>query len=211
MLTGQELKDFNELFAGIWTDALKLKYRKLCGEIIENGLKNNEYAGTKIQEVYDRALTIRRKNAENQYWFVTVNPHPDTELKQLMKCVDKVLKKKWMTKYIYVYEQRQDEIDKPYHGIHMHMVVEKGDKKKAEVIREVYNTCKRIVGSKQAVDVKPLENAHDLAVRLNYMLGQKADEEKRKKQVIDKIFRQENNLQSFYKKGEWEEVTYEPQ
>lgn len=206
-----KIKEFNELFTGLWTEALKMKYRKLCAEIIESKLKNKEFAGTKIQDAYDEALSIRKQNAENKYWFITICPHEDTTISQLIKCMEKVCKKKWFTRYIYVYEQRQSEIGKPYTGIHTHIIVERGIIKKSDVIREIFNTCKSICGSKQSVDVKELLTAHDLAVRLNYILGQKATEDKQKKQEVDKIFRQENNLQSFYKKGEWEEVTYEPQ
>lgn len=201
MNTDNKIDEFNKIFLGIWTDALKLKYRKLCGEIIEKQLKDGRYEGTKLQEVYDQVTSLRKQEAENKYYFITICPYDDIELSKLVKVMDKMVKKRWFTSYVYVYEQRQSEEGKPYHGIHTHIIVDKGTVKKAEVIREVYNTCKDIVGSKQSVDVKILETEYDLSTRLNYILGSKADVEKQQKQVIDKIFREENNLQSFYEKN----------
>lgn len=195
------INEFNEIFAGIWSDALKLKYRKLCGEIIEKQLKDRQYEGTKLQEVYDQVTSLRKQEAENKYYFITICPYDDIELSKLVKVMDKMVKKRWFTSYVYVYEQRQSEQGKPYHGIHTHIIVDKGSVKKSEVIREVYNTCKDIVGSKQSVDVKILETDYDLSVRLNYILGTKSTQEKQEKQSIDKIFREENNLQEFYEKN----------
>lgn len=201
MNTDNKINEFNEIFSGIWSDALRLKYRKLCGEIIEKQLKDRQYEGTKLQEVYDQVTSLRKQEAENKYYFITICPYDDIELSKLVKVMDKIVKKRWFTSYVYVYEQRQSEQGKPYHGIHTHIIVDKGSIKKSEAIREVYNTCKDIVGSKQSVDVKILETEYDLSTRLNYILGTKSTQEKQEKQNIDKIFREENNLQDFYEKN----------
>lgn len=208
MTTDINIQEFNHLFMGIWSDALKTKYKRLCSEIIENQLKQNKYAGTDLQNKYDQVMLIRKTEMVDKYWFITINPYPDIEYEVFKKHIDKVVKKKWMTKYIYVYEQRQSEENKPYHGIHFHMIVAKTCAK-SDVLREIYNTCKNIVGHKESIDVKPLDTQQDLSTRLNYILGIKSTEDKQKKQQIDKIFRQQYNIQSYYIKGDWDETNPE--
>lgn len=201
MNTDINIEEFNQKFAGIWCEALKVKYKKLCGEIIEKQLKDKMYAGTKLQEAYDVVVSCRKQEAQNKYYFITICPYDDIEISSLVKVMDKIIKKRWFTSYVYVYEQRQSEEDKPYHGIHTHIIVEKGTVKKSEVIREVYNTSKDIVGSKQSIDVKILETDNDLKTRINYIIGQKSTLEKQQKQKIDILFRQKNNLQNYYQKN----------
>lgn len=205
MSLDHKIDEFNKLFSGLWTDAIKSKYRSLCAEIIETQLSQNKYAGTDLQDKYDQVMHNRRVSSSNQYYFITICPYEDIQFKDFKKVVDKVVKKKWFTKYVYVYEQRQSEIDKPFYGIHSHIIVSKGTMKKSDVIREVYNTCKDVCGSKQSIDVKLLITEEDLDIRLRYILGTKATEDKQKKQEIDKIFRQQNSIEPHYKMGDWKD------
>jgi hypothetical protein len=192
----------------IYNNCLRKVYSKYCMENIKEKLRNNEFSGTDLQKVYDEAQALRSEDSKDQYYFITICPYEDLELDKFLKVMEKVLKKKWFQRYIYVYEQRQHEIGKQYFGLHTHIIVQRDGIAKSDVIREIYNTCKTIVGSKQSIDVKLLKTQHDLDVKLNYILGKKATEEKQKKQVIDKKFREDNNLQPFYSLGEWDLSKY---
>jgi len=208
MPTNQQIDEFNLFFTGLRTECLKKIFTKYQSEIIKNELKAGKYAGTMLQEVYDNAMQLRRSEMKDQYWFITICPYEDIEFQEFQKVVDKVLTKKWMKRYIYVYEQRQSEIGKSFYGFHTHIIVQRDGIAKSDVIREVFNTCKNICGSKQSIDVKLLTTQHDLEVRLNYILGQKAPEDKRQKQTIDVDFRKAYNLQKYYFSGEWELQRY---
>ncbi len=193
----------------IYNNCLRKVYSKYCMENIKEKLRNNEFSGTDLQKVYDEAQALRSEDSKDQYYFITICPYEDLELDKFLKVMEKVLKKKWFQRYIYVYEQRQHEIGKQYFGIHTHIIVQRtGTTNKSEAIREIYNTCKNICGSKQSIDVKLLKTQHDLDVKLNYILGKKACPEKQKKQVIDVHFRQDYNLQKFYSLGEWDLSKY---
>lgn len=201
MNSDEELAKFNEQFIGLQSEVIKMQYKKYYSEIIGKKLARQEFAGTPLQEVYNEAMSLRRSDQEGQFYFITICPYPDTNIKDFIKVMDKVLKKKWIENYVYVYEQRQDDPDGIFYGIHTHMIVQRNGIAKSDVIREVYNTCKNIVGSKQSIDVKLIKTQHDLDVNINYILGQKSTEEKRKKQIVDKIFREKNSLQSYYEKN----------
>ena len=194
--------------AELHNEKLKIKkqlYKKYFSEVVKKHLSQGLYKGTELQDVYDEAISLRKTKSQDQYYFITICPHQDIEIKQLQKCMEKVLKKKWITKYIYVYEQRQHENDQPFFGIHTHMIVQRNDhKKKCEVIREIFSSCESICGSKQSIDVKLINTPYDLDVNINYILGQKSTPEKRAKQEIDKIFREQNGLQKFYSLGDWD-------
>lgn len=192
----------------IYDNCLRKVYSKYCMENIKEKLRNNEFAGTDLQKEYDEAMSYRKEESQDQYFFITICPYEDLDFDQFLKVMEKVLKKKWFQRYIYVYEQRQHDSGKQYFGIHTHIILERNGIAKSDVIREVYNTCKTIVGSKQSIDVKLLKTPHELDVRLNYILGQKSTLEKQKKQVIDKKFRQENNLQQYYSLGNWDTSKY---
>lgn len=181
-------------------DVLRRKFQKLLSESLDIDLKEGKCTDKYLQQVYDDLQTKKQQRYAPQYFFITICPYEDVDIESLKKVVEKCVKKKWMTSYIYVYEQRQTEIGLPYFGIHSHMIVKRGTIAKSDVIREIYNTSKSICGSKQSIDVKLLKNDEDLKVRLNYILGEKSTKEKRQRQEIDKIFRQNNNLLSYYSK-----------
>jgi hypothetical protein len=193
--------------AELHNEKLKIKkqlYKKYFSEVVKKHLSQGLYKGTELQDVYDEARSLRKTKSQDQYYFITICPYEDLELEKVIKVMENIIKKKWFTKYIYVYEQRQDQDDKPFFGIHIHMIVHRETIAKSDVIREIYNTCKNIVSSQQSIDVKLLNSQHDLDVRLNYILGQKSTPEKRAKQEIDKIFREQNGLQKFYSLGDWD-------
>lgn len=200
-----DLLIFNQRFVGLRFENEKREYLRCHRIILKEQLEKGTYFAKELQDVYDKAKAITQAGEKNQYYFITICPYEDTSILSLIKVMDKVLKKKWITKYLYVYEQRQDQYDKPFFGIHTHIIVERTGIAKSDVIREVFNTAKSICGSKQSIDVKLLKTRRDLLVHINYILGTKSTSDKQKKQIIDKIFREKNNLKSHYLLGEWQE------
>lgn len=186
------------LFLDTKEEVIKTLYKKYYSEIIKSELKEGICFDKPLQDVYNKAMEIRKQNVKDEYYFITLCPYEQIDINSVIKVVDKIIKKKWMKDYIYVYEQRQSETNKPYYGIHVHFIVKRDVIAKSDVIREVYNTSKNICGSPQSIDVKLLKNRNDLDVRINYLLGAKSTEEKQDRQKIDKIFRQEYKLNSYY-------------
>lgn len=197
---------FDTRFKGLRTEVEKELYKNAIRKIVKIKLEEGTYYAKELQDVYTEAKTLTQQSVSEQYFFITICPYDYIELEKIQKAVTKFLKKKWMQKYLYVYEQREDDPDKPYNGIHLHFIVHRTGIAKSDVIREIYNTCKNIVGSKQSVDVKLLKTERDLYIKINYLLGAKSSKEKMLKQLVDRKFRQEKNLLSYYSIGEWDDI-----
>lgn len=143
-------------------------------------------------------------NLENsQYLFITVNPAPECTLDTFKHLINKMLTKKWLSKYIYVLEQRGVDEDTMGKGFHMHMIIQPPEgKSKAHIIREIGNTYKKVcdVTNFHCYNTKYIDQEEYLR-KLEYMLGVKestSDNKKDLKQAMDKVWRQKENLQSYY-------------
>lgn len=144
----------------------------------------------------------RKENLGNILW-LTVNPSSETPLQYFCKLVDKCFMKKWITKYIYVYEQRgttEDEIGK---GFHLHAIIYKPDNKpRAHCIRELANSFKKVcdVSNYHLFNTKWI-GEEEYIRKVEYITGEKKSSEennKSLKQDMDILFRQQNNLQPYY-------------
>lgn len=99
---------------------------------------------------------------------ITINPRADVSLRDLVKVVDKLIKKKTITHYAYVYEVRKEN-----EGLHCHMLV-KYDDKPYNFKRGVKNTCKNICDSNNPniLNFKFIPEEH-LLQKFKYILGEK--------------------------------------
>lgn len=134
----------------------------------------------------------------SQNYFITINFKPQTEITHVQNRMLKIILKKWITKYYYVYEQRGTDLETVGSGLHVHLLVCDSPKSKSsEVVREIYSSVKSMVGSKSSVDVRkiPFEWVYD---KLKYLSGEKWDVEKLPKVQMDKIFRQKYSLLDIY-------------
>lgn len=142
----------------------------------------------------------KKENSENfKYIFITYNPPQEIELDFFKKTMERVVKKNWISRYDYVFEQRSEDPDK-YHGVHCHMLLEyRKDKSNSEVIREIANTVKKIVDTSNVHLFNTKFIQYDEYLRkIKYITELKADNAKHKKQAVDIIFRETNNLLSLY-------------
>ena len=123
----------------------------------------------------------------------------------------KLLSKKWITNYLYVYEQTgktEEEIGK---GLHCHYLIYKGVKKQSDCIREIQNTVKNYIdvydqNSWRWCNIKFIP-AKFKNTKINYMLGKKRNtplhNDKEIKQYYDRVFRDQYGLEEYYKSEEF--------
>lgn len=171
---------------------------------------------------------VARKDAKSQaaaeekwkgrQWILcTINP-PDTvdplynDINPFVHMIAKLASKKWMTQYAYVFEQRESIIPgkgftQHYHGMHCHILFNRGEKTKHAVETEIYNTLKKLWPEKP--------NFHQLNYRAikpgtepnvyKYLRGIKLEREdgysKFKKHNVDLLFRQRFKLEQIYEKN----------
>lgn len=203
-----DLLQFQQRFAGLKVKAeqqLMIEFHKITAR---NLLKQGKYYSKELQQAYND-MVASFPSETDKYFFITICPYPDVKLTDVKRAIEKITKKTWFKKYIYVIEQRQDQPDKPIEGIHIHIILRREasplNRPKSDVIKELYSTTQNICGSKQSIDVKELKTQHDLDTRLQYILSIKSTKEKRNRQKIDTIFREQNKLSPYYIEGEWQE------
>lgn len=182
-----------------------------------------------LQTLYDEVKNLRNEFAETikvedtnaDYLFVTINPSPDVTYDQFSNAIDKLLKKKWLQRYIYVIEQRGKTEEEMGIGFHFHMLLDRRGKPEYDCKREIANTVQYItnveLGRKNSwtkmgpfMCEKTMNNLYKN--RLTYMLTQKQTINKETgeynykdvKQHIDKIWRIKMQLSPYYIKGQWD-------
>ncbi len=126
------------------------------------------------------------------YLFITINPRKDVTLEILQKHVKKLLSKKTITHFAYVYEVRKGK-----EGLHCHMLVHYNDKP-YNFKRGVKNTFKTItdVNNPEILNFKFVAK-EILSQKISYMLGNKKDDKKSGVKDSEK-YRTDNNLQAIY-------------
>lgn len=110
-----------------------------------------------------------------------------------------MVRKNWISRYDYVFEQRSETVDE-IKGVHCHMLLEyRKDKRNSEVIREIANTVKKIVDtSNYHLFNTKFIGYEEFLRKQKYITEAKADIAKHAKQAVDIIFREKNNLKSLY-------------
>lgn len=182
------------------TQLLRQKMKVLVKREWDQGLIHKNF-----KELYDRLSEDKRDNCE--WLWITINPRPNIELQQTKKVVEKFLKRTFISKYCYVYEQRASaENKKPIGtGHHVHLLI----KRNLDANVSIYDIKKRCKNGFRCIsDVDnssifhykhmPEEYVQD---KINYMTNKNLDEEhkdKEEKQEYDKKWRIENNLESIY-------------
>lgn len=135
--------------------------------------------------------------------FVTISPRYDIPVEKLKVLMARLIRKKWIEKYIYVFEQRGEAEDNIY-GTHIHLLIHRKGKRASQVIREITNSVKHVtdVMCDKTFNIKFVkEDDENVARVLEYITGVKADESKHKKQEIDKIYREKYGLKDYYQNG----------
>lgn len=185
----------NEFKVNAIKQVLQRKYYNYYAKIIEEDDKCEH-------EIYETLKTLKKiKTTEeiiknSNYVFITICPKQDDYL-QLAKIIDKFIKLKFVKKYLYVFEQRYDgeNNDKQLgDGLHAHLLIDKGDYKPSHVRRDLTRICGELIVN---IDIKMIKPS-DLPKTENYLIGCKNDENKRKKQEQDKIWRQIMKMRDYY-------------
>lgn len=133
--------------------------------------------GIKLSKELDEVMTRQfiQNSTKSPYLMLTINIKPGVTLDELDKVVKKLIKKKSIKYWEYVYEVRAEEEKGVYTGLHCHMLLEYHDKPYS-FKKGVKNTCKNICN----VDVPSILNFKHVDMELvpdkhQYLLGEKQD------------------------------------
>lgn len=178
-------------------------YLKLSDELDNIRRLNNQR--NVFRSIRESSQSERKENNNlKPYLFITVNPDPSrTNFEKLKKATEKMVEKKWLKSYVYVYEQRGCTEDEAGIKPHMHAIIKKPDNKSVvHCVRELASSFKKLcdVSDVHFFNVKYCDEAEKNR-KLEYILGEKVStEENRKdvKQSMDKIWRERINIEPFY-------------
>lgn len=173
------------------------KYMKYYESILDSGeLDDMLPIMKKIHEKEEKEDECRKSD----YCFITICPQ---ELRmnplELIKYAEKVVKFVYIKKYCYVIEQRfsgiPDDRNKQLgDGIHLHMLVNKGEYKFSHLKRDINRVFKNVNSN---IDIKNIREG-DIQKVQGYMTGVKKEEFKQVKQEQDRIWREKQHLREFY-------------
>lgn len=138
---------------------------------------------------------------DNKTVWITVNPKPETTLTDLKNLITKFVGKKWITsKYAYTFEQRGETPETRGQGIHCHVLVEdRGKKIPSEISRETKRHFSKIVdvSNSHCLNIKFIPHKY-FNDKMEYLKGNKWDNDKLPKLQQDKEFRRLNELKEIY-------------
>lgn len=131
--------------------------------------------------------------------FITFSPPSTVGPFELIKYLEKLVKLKFIKRYLYVLEQRYDGVPnekykKEGDGMHAHLLINKDTYKFSHVKRDVRRVFKDMVCN---IDFA-YRIERDLEKTQKYMLGAKKDPHKQIKQNYDRVWRQAMGLKNFY-------------
>jgi len=137
-----------------------------------------------------------KKESTSTHFMVTINIDDKHTWQELHLKVQKCLKKKWVTWWIYALEQRATEA--PAKGFHAHIFMARGEYEVARCRKEITNTFRGLVGNDKHVKFSLWTNTEQgIKNGTNYCMGLKKTE-KMAKVAYDKVWRAENNLEDYY-------------
>lgn len=181
----------------LWTEEEHVYYYNTMLELLTLSFKYDKYKT-------DDTLTETRKLTS--YMFLTICPPDDTPIGIFLTLIQKYLKRTNILRYIYVIEQRAETQDQLGKGLHCHILIYHKYDRYASLKRDFHNSFKSIIDTDHPNAYKWLNIKHnntdqDALKRIEYMIGEKKDEVKHKKQEMDKIYRHRFNLEPFYEKN----------
>lgn len=188
-------------------------------EIIKQALNEKDYARAiqlmeelhSAQRIHRQRSMIKsfqapsqqeRKEISDILW-ITVNPSPDVTFEEFRKYTEKCFMKKWITSYIYVYEQRGQSLEELGKGFHLHALIKKPeDKSRAHCIREIASSFRKCtdISNYHFYNTKWLDTEEYLR-KIKYIVGDKVsteDNNKALKQEMDVQWRLVRRLEQYY-------------
>lgn len=169
---------------------LKKRSKKIAEQRLESYISRNP----------DKSF-LSAPSAKREIYFLTISFYDDlTNIDLYLKCVDKFVSLEYIrdARYVYCYEQRSSE-GEDFRGMHMHMVFDKKDGdnyKKSKLLPRIYNTFKAVC-AKNCIDLKKYPDTFR-DDKIEYMKGNKDDENKLNAVKHNKLFREKYNLKLLY-------------
>lgn len=139
---------------------------------------------------------LKRGNRRYRFALITPDFKDNMDVKEVCKKIEKCCKKKWIGKFLWCVEWRQEDS-----GLHAHIRIEITKKKKpSEMKREVFNTFKNLVTNTKFINWR-FSNRDNAFV--DYVMGYKVNKKSKKMELkkyseVDKKMREKYKLKNYY-------------
>lgn len=202
----------------LWASAQDSAKKKIISQLFECQLRFQLDAGacadTKLQTLFDSVSSIAKKNRfHDGYWWITINF--DSKLVTNEQCIEKIEKIsqwKWIKHLVYTFEQRSEDIEHAGQGMHVHMLLACNAPREFRDIRSDF--VKTLTGkikyigntSSNILNIKKIPDKY-YGDKIDYIKGEKWDDDKSAKIQVDSYWRSEMNLEHFYEIGEKKKIS----
>jgi len=175
---------------------------------IEYDIEYHKLQDALFYRMYEERYKYLKKSAEikenSKYYWICVNPNTAiVPLSMFVNKMEKMMSKKWITNYLYVYEQRGEDEGEAGKGYHFHAIIEKpSNKSYTHIFREISNSVNAVCDSSNFnYFVFSAISEEEKERKIVYITGRKADASKWAKQDMDIIWRKKVGLKSHYNIG----------
>jgi len=155
----------------------------------------------KLLDEKQKLLSNTSTNILTEFMFITIRPQPKKHIsvKTLYDKTFKLLKSKYISDYLLVFEQAGYCVSTVGDGLHIHLIIKNKYRKYCELKKQLKTLYFDISDNLEyAINIKNCKTIYDIEKRKKYMIGQKEGEEKQIKQEYDKVFRQQWNVEDYY-------------
>lgn len=202
-----------------------LATKKVAQKVIEQYMMLEIYEKPEIYhpEIVEMIAKLQSKNEKQenkltQIFLLTVNPNEnskyDWDIDKFHHLIKKCVSKPWVKQYMYCIETRgevssDEEGNNLFHGIHAHILIDRGDYSPSHTLREIWSTFRKLYDTDMATKYSttiyssPMFNyksCTDPTNFIRYIQGVKDGQPKPNAQV-DAIMRADEALAPFYVAG----------
>lgn len=174
-------------------EVLLQKFKSHYSRLIDEG------DADEIIPLFKELRDKQEEKFKSDFVFMTVNPRLDIPIFDFLKLLPKMVNRVWIKKYLYVVEQRSEDLENLGKGFHLHCLFNKGDYRLSHLKRDMVSVFKKVcdVDNPSCLNIK-LVKENDLKNYHKYMLCRKADPVKWLKQDMDIEFRKKYNILNYY-------------
>lgn len=170
-------------------DALEREIRKKVKLDLEDGISHPI-----VQDIYNN--NTERRKQKKPWILITINCKEGT-WKEIWKDLFHIKSWIWLKKALITVEQRGETEQTAGRLVHFHLLLQDYDNTPKKIQKRFFDKFKKFIGNIKHIDMRTVKHEWKQD-KIDYLSGNKVDEDKLQKQKMDKIFRSNNGLENIY-------------
>lgn len=182
------------------------EYDKIYQSVLDSEMKKFEEYIEFSSQLHERYVEVCGSAKGDRQYFITIRPDTTKcNFLDFKSKVEKFLTRKCFIDYTYSFEQKGTSVDTLGEGFHVHIVAKMKQASKGNVLRDTLSSWNDWISNNliapNCICVVPTKNGEKLVN--DYLIEYISDDEhKAPTKSWDEIWRNNNNLNGLYKKGE---------